>query len=194
MPASAATILPLGPDAGVDGGAARELRARDGSGAALARSAAGAEVLRVSDARGRVLFEYHPEERRAVVYAPDGDLDLEAGGRLRLRAPAIELTAGDELRVGAARAEVTLDEGRLVARATAAVVKRATQTFETLETGVGRLVERAREAYRQADDLAETRAGRLRVVAEKTLHLLAERALIKAREDVKVKGDKIHVG
>src|SRR3954471_8076954 len=98
------------------------LRARDGS-AAVLEHAGGAEVLRVSDGRGRLLFEYHPAEGRAVVYAPDGDLDVEAGGRVRLRAGAIELHATDALGVSARRAEVTLDDGRLVARATTAIVK-----------------------------------------------------------------------
>jgi hypothetical protein len=171
----------------------RSVRASDGSQAALAREE-GAEVLRVSDGRGRLLFEYRPADGRCVVHAPEGDLDFEVGGRLRLRASTIELAADQNLGVRAARAEVELDEGRLVARATTAIVKRATQTFETLETGVGRLVERAREVYREAEGLAETRAGRLRLLANKTLHLLAENALIKGREDVKVKGEKIYVG
>jgi len=154
------------------------LHASDGSSAALERAGA-VEVLRVRDGRGRLLFEHRPAEGRSVVHAPEGDLDFEVGGRVRVRAAGIE---------------VSVDEGRLVARATTAVVRHAQQTFETLETGVGRLVERAREAYREAEDLAETRAGRLRLVASKTLHALAERALIKAREDVKVKGEKIYVG
>jgi hypothetical protein len=142
-----------------------ELRAGDGSAALLERTNGG-EVLRVSDGRGRVLFEYHPSERRAVVYAPDGDLDLEASGRVRVRAGTIELEAADTLGVRARRAEVI----------------------------VGRLIERAREVYREAEELAETRAGRLRFLAGKTLHFLAERALVKAREDVKIKGEKIYVG
>jgi hypothetical protein len=170
-----------------------ELRASDGSAAVLDR-VDGADVLRVNDGRGRLLFEYHPAQQRAVVYAPDGDLALEAPGRVLVRAGAIQLDAADALDVSARRAQVTLDDGRLVARATTAIVKQATQTFETLETSVGRLVERAREAYREAEELAETRAGRLRFLAGKTLHLLAERALVKARQDVKVKGDKIYVG
>jgi hypothetical protein len=163
--AAALFLQPLAPPAPA-GDAIAELRAADGSAAVLARTAGGAEVLRVSDRRGRLLFEYHPAERRAVVHAPDGDLDLEAAGRVRVRAGAIELEAADLLGVRARRAELTF----------------------------GRLIERAREVYREAEEVAETRAGRLRFLAGKTLHLLAERALVKARADVKVKGEKIYVG
>ena len=38
-----------------------------------------------------------------------------------------------------------------------------------------------------------TRAGRLRLVAEKTVSLLGQRAVMKAREDVKIKGDKVYL-
>ncbi len=57
-----------------------------------------------------------------------------------------------------------------------------------------RIVERAKEAWRETEGLSQTRAGRVRMVAEQTLHLLAERTTLKAREDVKVKGEKIYLG
>jgi hypothetical protein len=47
--------------------------------------------------------------------------------------------------------------------------------------------------YRDVEGLSQTRAGRLRLVAEEALHLMGRRALVKAREDVKVKGEKIYL-
>jgi hypothetical protein len=148
------------------------VEASDGTRAAVERSPAG-EVLRVTDARGRLLFEHHPALGRSVVHAPEGDLDFEAAGRLRLRGASVAIEAADAL---------------------AFTARHATQAFATLETSVGRLIERAAEAYRACEGLAETRAGRLRLVAEKTLHALAERALVKGREEVKLKAEKIYLG
>jgi hypothetical protein len=167
--------------------------ASDGSRAIVARDG-DAEVLRVTDGAGRLLFEHFPAEGRSVVHAPAGDLDFAAGGRLRLRGDSLALEAAAELAVTARRADVTIDEGRLTARATTAVIERVVQTFATLETGVGRLIENARESYRACEGLSETRAGRLRLVAEKTLHALAERTLLKSTEDVKLKAGKIYIG
>ena len=48
--------------------------------------------------------------------------------------------------------------------------------------------------YRDATELSQTRAGRMRMVAETTFHILGKRTLIKAEEDVKLKGEKIHLG
>jgi hypothetical protein len=174
------------------------VEASDGSRATVTReAAAGAEareVLRVTDGAGRVLFEHFPGERRSVVHAPEGDLEIAAAGQVRLRGASVAIEAADELGVSAKRAEVKLDEGRLTARATTAVIEHAAHTFATLETSVGRLIESAREAYRSCEGLAETRAGRLRLVAEKTLHALADGVLLKGREDVKVKAGKIYLG
>jgi hypothetical protein len=63
-----------------------------------------------------------------------------------------------------------------------------------LEVRATQLVERAKNAYREAEELAQQRAGRLRVVAETTFHLLAQRALVKAEQDVRIKGEEIALG
>jgi hypothetical protein len=172
---------------------AEAVQASDGSRASV-EVAGGREVLRVTDGDGRLLFEHFPGQNRSVVHAPSGDLDLVAPGRVRLRGASVAVEADDELAVAARRADVQLEEGRLSARTTSVVVQHATQALVTLETTVGRLIERAAEVYRSCEGLAETRAGRLRLVAEKTLHVLAERALVKAREDVKVKAEKVYLG
>jgi hypothetical protein len=56
------------------------------------------------------------------------------------------------------------------------------------------VVERVKNAYREVEELAQTRAGRVRVVARAAMHLISGRTVIKAEQDVKVKGEKIHLG
>ena len=56
-----------------------------------------------------------------------------------------------------------------------------------------RIVERSKDVYRDVEGLAQTRAGRMRHVIESTFHLLSARAVVKAEEDLKLKGSKIHI-
>lgn len=212
-----------------DGTEPREVRAEGGARASVERDGE-AEVLRVHDTEGRLLFEHRPAEGRSVLSAPAGtlelradagDLELAASGAVRVRSGemvelegrAVRLRAADgssssELRMraerteleterfGAAieRADVRVAEANLVARTLRTVAGRVKHKAEVLETQAERIVERAKEAWRETEGLSQTRAGRVRMVAEQTLHLLAERTTLKAREDVKVKGEKIYLG
>lgn len=202
--------------------AAPLVEARDGSRAALESTGSG-EAIRVRDGRGRLLFEHLAEEGRSIVHVPEGDLDLVVPGSVRISAGAeialtgalgvhlgsggadasppcaVHLTADQasvtapRLTMKADRADVRVDEARFSARALESAVDHVLQAVETLEVRAGRVIERARETYREVEGLAQTRAGRLRLVAEETLHLLGRRAQMKAQEDLKLKGEKIYL-
>ena len=147
--------------------------ARDGSRAELV-GAGDDERLVLRDHDERVLFEYEPGTARCVVHVPAGDLVLKAD------AGSIELDASHAIRLRAGLLEGTFH--------------RVFQKVDVLETAAGRVVERARETYREVEELAQLRAGRVRQVAEKTYHVMGARTLFKARRDVKIKGDTIHLG
>jgi hypothetical protein len=175
----------------------------DGATAAVLRTEHGDERLEVRDGRSRLLFEYVPDGARCVVHLPAGDLllradegaiELDAAKGIRLRGgPLLDLEA-DTLRTSADEAEVTLARALVRVDVLESVYRRLRQKVDIMETRAGRIVERAQESYRDVQTLAQTRAGRIRLVAEKTFHVLGTRALLKAHEDVKIKGDKIHLG
>lgn len=169
--------------------------------------------LRASD--GTLVIEYRPDDRTCRIHAArveieaEQDLDLRAGERVRVSAPrGVVLASGeselaiDERHVGLRAEELELDARR--ATWTGEALRLAGDVVETearrlvhrvgeVETHARRIVERAREAFREVEDLAQTRAGRLRLVAETTLHALGRRALFKAREDVRVRGERIYL-
>lgn len=91
------------------------------------------------------------------------------------------------------RANVHAGEGELHGRELVTQAKRLRTKVEVLETAAGRILEKARESYRETEGLAQTKAGRLRLVAEQTLHLLGDRALFKAHRDMKLRGEKIYI-
>jgi len=150
----------------------KRLLTESGVEAALTREG-GSDVLSVHDARGKLLFEWREESRTTVISVPEGDLELRAEqGRVKL--------------MGAEGVEVS---GPLFEIRT----ERLRQIVKRLETKADRIVERARRSYREVEELAQTRAGSLRLVAEDTARLLGKRLRFKAREDAKVKAEKIYL-
>jgi hypothetical protein len=158
-----------------------------GVSASLARAGLGAEILRVVDAEGRLLFEHNTATRVTVIEAPDGDLELRAP-RGKVRIVAAE---GFELETPSVSAKV--GEARIEGRSLSTTFERVKSFAGVLETRADRILERARNVYREVEELSQTRAGRLRLVAEKTVSLLGQRAVVKAKEDVKIKGDKVYL-
>lgn len=165
---------------------AERLTTATGVSASLEHSVEG-EVLRVTDAEGRTLFEHHTVTRVTIIAAPEGDLELRApSGKVKIVA-----AEGVEITTPSVRAEV--GEATVKGTTLSTTFDRVKTLAGVMETRAERILERAKNAYREVEELSQTRAGRLRLVAEKTVHVLGQRTLFKAKEDVKIKGDKVYL-
>ena len=192
-----------------------DVPARDGACAVEWTEGPSGSCVRLLDENGTALVEYRPAEGtcrivadRVELHARD-DLDLHAGRRVRIRAEreAEIAVAGSRVRLSPERLE--LESSEVTAKAeridwSAALVRTVAEEVETeanrlvqrvgeLDTTARRIVERAREMFREAEDLAQTRAGRLRLVAERTLWAFAHRAMWKAEDTVTVRGRRIYL-
>lgn len=147
-----------------------------------------------------------------------GDISLAAGGKVSIEggagaalrsAAAVELASeGSAVRLDrerarveatiletrADRAELTAKDASLVVGTLRSAIHRIRENADIVERTAGRVVERAREVYREVEGLSQTKAGRLKLVADTALSLLGTSTEVKAREDVKVKGEKIYLG
>jgi len=153
----------------------------------------------------------------------DGDLELAAQGAVRVRAGTdLELEGQGDVRIVATdpdgedassfamrggrselktrrlgakldRADLSLAEANVVVGTMRTVATRVKQEAEVLEVQASRLVEKTQEAWRETEGLSQTRAGRLRLVAAGALQAIGEHTLLKAREGVKIKGEKIYL-
>lgn len=123
-----------------------------------------------------------------------GSTDLEGALRssLTLREGRTQLTT-DHLGASVDHADVAVRELNVVSRTLRTMASRVQTEVELLETRAGRIVEHAKETFRETEGLSQTKAGRLRLVAEKSFTTLAEKVLLKARADMKIKGDKIYL-
>jgi len=136
----------------------------------------------------------------------DGDVTVRGGRSVELRAARGEGAVArlamqpGELSLGASVLTAAADRAELLAtrvgvKATRleTTVERARHAVKVVETRAGRIVERAKETYRETEGLAQTRAGRLRLVAKKAASLVGENTLLKARDRMKVRGERIHL-
>lgn len=130
------------------------------------------EALTLRDAGGRLLLSVDEATGRIV---------LESTGDLALRATGGSVTVQAE--------RFCVDATTIDLRA-----RRMRQRVGILETRAKRILERATDVYREAEELAQLRAKDIRFVATDTLRSLAARVRVKAREDVKLKGEQIHLG
>jgi hypothetical protein len=100
------------------------------------------------------------------VLSVGGDLDIRAGGTLRLQ-------GGTEVEIGSPRVEIRADR---------------------METAIGTVFERVVDCYRWVKGLLQTSAGRSRTVVQESATLHAGRIVEKAKKDVSIDGDQIRLG
>ncbi|MBL8604511.1 MAG: DUF3540 domain-containing protein [Myxococcales bacterium] len=146
--------------------------------------------------------------RDGVSIDSEGSVDIAAQHAVKLVSRGLEGAPGSSvvldprgtavatprLDARAHTAEVSVGEARVLARSLHTAVETARQVAGVVEVQASRIVERAKNVYREVEELSQTRAGRIRVVALTTYHLLGKRTLLKAEEDMKIRGEKIHLG
>lgn len=144
--------------------------------------------------------------RDGVELATDGDVRLRGGRSVELEAARAEGPAariamqpgelsliGSVLTVAADRAELLASAIGVKAHLVESHIDRVRNVVKVLDLRAGRIVERAKDVYRETEGLSQTRAGRLRMVAQKTVQIVGEDALLKARDRMKIKGERIHL-
>lgn len=170
----------------------RSLEAEGGACARISRRD-GHELLEVRDADERVLFELDTKTGKARVMmpggslsleAPDGDIELVAKGSVRARGQRIELSGGSD-------AKASLLLGDRIAQLSA---KGLVFAAERIESAAERLVERARNVYRQVEELHQLRAKRTRTLVEEGHVVRAGHASLEATEEVRIDGSRINLG
>ena len=68
------------------------------------------------------------------------------------------------------------------------------QEVERFELTAGRLVEKTRDTFREASDLVQTRAGRMRTLVARGYSLLSSRTALTSKRETSIDGSKILLG
>jgi hypothetical protein len=158
-----------------------------------------------------------------VFDAPKGNIELNAAGNIHLKGHQVELSgrsgiglsvgqmfekvrsavllkpgkidvSSQELKVSARRAIMFFEEARNNIKTVVSKIGSARLIVDKLETTASSIIEKTKNAYRTTENLNQVKAGRMRMLIHSTFHLGSRSSIIKAKEDVKVKGEKIHLG
>ncbi len=202
-----ALLLPDGARAEVSGG---RLDLRDVRGRLLVRYedghaeiAAPAGDLRLCAPEGRVVIESALD----VALRSGRDVRIEAARRFEVTTDAASSSA-TRLSLDATRAtlraphvEVTSKSARLatsratvLARSIAVTAENLAQTLVKYELTAERLVERTKDTFRDASDLAQTRAGRLRTIVKDVFSMHARRSVLVSTDETSIDGKKVLLG
>ncbi|WP_398493696.1 DUF3540 domain-containing protein [Variovorax sp.] len=130
-----------------------------------------------------VITQADPAQARLAV---DGVLTLQAGTRLELTAPELDLQARKaRLEIG----EMDYRGGEV--RITTLVARFVGRTCETV---LDRLSVLTRSSFRLTEEVEQVRAGQIDYQAEETLRLHAKNTLVSSKGLVKVDAEQIHMG
>jgi hypothetical protein len=138
------------------------------------------------------------EAARDLVHRAGRHVDIGAGSasappQLRVGAASASLTTPRmEMIAGAAdvaAGEATITAGRIITTA-----RELSQRVERFELTATRLVEKVRDAFRDATDLAQTRVGRARTIVKDLYALRARRTEIASTDDTSIDGRRVHLG
>jgi len=168
--------------------------AGDGSSAALVRTPAG-ECLEIRDPDGQVLVRHETATGRTHLVSVPGDLDLVSlKGRVRIQAGRSVEVAAPRIRLAGEEAELDVERARLRASEAVAETRSAQVLTDRLTVVACTAIQRTQDLYRSVAGLFQSNAGRVKTVVEDSYDLKAKQTYIRADDQVRLLGDKIHLG
>ncbi len=111
---------------------------------------------------------------------------MQAAKNIELNSPQFSLETG--------KAELNIADANYQGVRLGASIAQTKLFLGKLNTTVGRLIEKAKNVYRQVDNLNQLKAGRMRTLIKGSYHLKSESINQKAEKEVRIDGDKINLG
>jgi len=122
-------------------------------------------------------------------------------GTLKIEGEAVEVKASKTAAVCAPEVNLSGMTGKVrfisfsfICSAAFAHMERISIAIEKCNSVIGRLTQRIKDSFRRVERIDQTRAGMIRQIAEERFSVKADHAAILAENDVKIDGEKIHIG
>ncbi len=137
-----------------------------------------------------------------------GDVQMQSQSEIKLHVSSASATPNSAIQLTAQRAglsaqacEIKAKQANLLAEHTKvegesliATLARSRLVIERLETVAQRIFQRAVNTFSRVENLQQTQARKVRSLVTEDYYLKAEHTDIHAEQDVKINGDKIHLG
>lgn len=143
--------------------------------------------VRVRSQRGELLFEYDPETERARVSVPSGRLEVDCPGDLVFRSRGT-------IEFAAERIVAQTGTARFEARSVFVATRGLKLVVGRLESISRTVIRQAQNVYEKVTGLTQLRTGRMRTLVDATYHLKANKANLKATDDVSIDGRQVLLG
>lgn len=143
----------------------------------------------------RFTIEEDEESGKTIVSVPQGDLDFRAEtGNINLDAAKNINLNCHEFGLDSAKGDIKITEATYQGRILGMTVERTKLLLGKVNSTIGRLVEKAKNVYRDVENLNQLKAGRMRTLVDGSYHLKGERIIEKAKKEVRIDGEKINLG
>lgn len=106
--------------------------------------------------------------------------------QLELQSPEIDIEAN--------KANIKIENANVSGEQFAGKFEFVNVTMERFETAAQTVIQKAKNVYHTVSELSQLQTGRMRTLVKSSFHLKSKKMFLKAEEDVKVRGDKIHLG
>ena len=117
----------------------------------------------------------------------------ESYSSLSLKNKKIKMSSS-ELNITSQRSQFFMDNTKYIGNEFSGKIKNVKLIMVKLESIANTILQKAENIYQTVKGLSQLKTGRMRTLVDSTYHLKGKKVFIKAEEDFKVKGDKIHLG
>jgi hypothetical protein len=165
------------------------------------------QTIQIFSNKRELLFEYNEKEGKARINLESGDIEfISQKGNINFYAAQDILLHGKTVGITGRSGIVlgilnTLNKGNIKIEKTnvtgeqfAGKFNFVTLTMDRFETFAQTVIQKARNVYHTVSELSQFQTGRMRTLVKSTFHLKSKKVFLKAEEDVKVRGEKIHLG
>jgi len=105
----------------------------------------------------------------------------------------IKMSSAD-LNITSQRSQFYIDDTEYMGKEFSGRIKNVKIVMAKLESIANTVLQKAENIYQSVKGLSQLKTGRMRTIVDSTFHLKGKKVFIKAEEDFKVKGEKIHLG
>ena len=160
------------------------------------------DTIIVRDPRGAIVVTYDAVSGSATIAAPEGDLRLSAAGKVVVEAgTTLELSARAKTRIQSVELELAADFAHLRTKALSVVSGAIEGSASNVALRLGRchitaerMLERARDVYRDVEGVIETRAGRMRTLVRGATQVRSGSTSIVSEDDTFIDGSRVLLG
>jgi len=150
---------------------------------------------------GYILTVLERDEKKTAVLGIPGTVAIKAGGSLTIAGEDVNLTGREQVDIIAPVFNLRSRESsmetvnlNIKGKHLSADLKSAKTVLGSLESSIGRLVERITRYYARIDELADMRYKRLRCFVRDTLFMKGHDVTVHAEGDINMDGKKINMG